>query len=865
MLGRAKIDYKHQNINVFSKNIPFYQGKGARDVLNRVNSNSIDGDCKLPFLPLEAYGFGKFHFLIDADAEVSIIKDLCLDPKEFDSNNKTKIRGIGPNGESTCGLGEINILGTSVNFHVVSRDFPIPGEGILGSDYLTESNNLIDFEHQTIKINGIIHRFFMKSTNELPQDVYSASSKFDQSVIEARIPSSLDMNLGDDLVEEPVESCEEVCPEDISELPVRHTFVCTNGLNEVLDVDEVEIASSLSSISGTHEIEPQGEIEPPSDNPTDFLRLDHLHGEEKEYVVNLVQENKEIFHLPGQHLPGTDVVMHRIPTTSDEPINTRQYKYPHALKDEISRQVKELLAAGIIEPSTSSYGSPLWCVPKKPDSQGRPKWRFVVDFRGVNSVTLPDGYPLPDITEIFDQVGGAKYYTVLDLASGFHQIKMDPKDAHKTAFSTPFGHYQFVRMPFGLRDAPGTFQRLMDDLLRGLQGFILFVYLDNICIYTDSIEEHDRKIKLLFERLRAAGLKLQTDKCEFLKRRVSYLGHVLSEQGLSVDDRKIACVKAFQRAKDVKGIRQFLGLCGYYRRFIKDFAKIAKPLTRLLQKEVAFEWDDSTEQAFQTLKNALCEAPVLAFPDLSQPYNITTDASGYAIGGVLSQGPIGKDRPIAYTSRMLRGPKLNYEIYEKEAVSILHSVKKFRSYVHGRKITIITDHQALVWFKSADLNTRVQKWRFKLSEYEYDIIYKPGKLNSNADALSRNPPGKVNVFMMTRAEKKKSFATPKITELPMPIPEPIPEFFDSVAQKRKRGRPPKNRVIVPVIETEPEENNQLDPAEDVIVEPPEIAMSEGSDASVSECENQPPEQKGQGRPPKPLPRKRTKPVESERE
>lgn len=301
----------------------------------------------------------------------------------------------------------------------------------------------------------------------------------------------------------------------------------------------------------------------------------------------------------------------------------------------------------------------------------------------------------------------------------------------------------------------------MDNKLRGLQGKSLFVYLDDIVVYANSIEEHDRKIKELFDRLRKAKLKLQPDKCGFLKRRVSYLGHVLSEDGLSVDPNKISCIKNFPTPINVKNIRQFLGLSGYYRRFIEGYAKLAKPplCTALLQKDVVFEWTEGAEGAFQALKDALCSAPVLQFPNLCLPYNITTDASGFALGGILSQGPIGKDRPIAYTSRVERGPELNYEIYEKESLAVLYAVEKFRSYVYGRKITIVTDCEALTWFKTATLNSRVQKWRFKLSEYDYEILYKPGKKNTKADALSRNhPDNSVKINATARAPKRREAA-----------------------------------------------------------------------------------------------------------
>ena len=432
-------------------------------------------------------------------------------------------------------------------------------------------------------------------------------------------------------------------------------------------------------------------------------------------------ENSDCFYLKNEKLGATDLVMHRIQTTDDYPVNSKQYKYPLSLKEEVDRQVKEMLNAGIIAPSNSPYNTPVWIVPKKPASSRKPRWRLVLDFRKLNEKTVADAYPIPNISEIFDLVGGCKYYTVLDLASGFHQIKMDPRDAYKTAFSTPYGHYEFKRMPFGLRNAPATFQRLMDNVLRGLQGDKgIFVYIDDLIICSNILEEHKNKFNLVMKRLREANLKLQLEKCEFLKNKVSYLGHVLSEKGLNPDPRKIEAVKLFPQPKNMKNVRQFLGLAGYYRRFIKNFAQIAKPLTRLLQKNVTFEWEDKANEAFEALKEALCNPPILQFPDLRQPFNITTDASGYAVGGVLSQGEIGKDLPIAYTSRVLRGAELAYEVYEKEAPAMIHSVKIFRSYIYGRKIHIITDHQPLIWFMSAELNVRVQKWRFKLSEFNYD-------------------------------------------------------------------------------------------------------------------------------------------------
>lgn len=379
-------------------------------------------------------------------------------------------------------------------------------------------------------------------------------------------------------------------------------------------------------------------------------------------------------------------------------------------------------------------------MPKKEDSTGNKRWRMVLDFRALNDKTVGDAYPLPNIVDILDQLGAAQYFSVCDLASGFHQIKMDPADSHKTAFTTPFGHYEFDRMPFGLKNAPATFQRLMDLVLTGLQGEELFVYMDDIVIYATSLEEHERKYNALIERLRKANLKLQPDKCEFLKTEVTYLSHVISREGVKPDPTKLKAVQQFPRPKTPKNIKQFLGLAGYYRRFIPNFSKFAKPLTTLLKNDTRFEWTPVQEESFEILKQKLCEEPVLQYPDFSRPFILTTDASGTAVGGILSQGEINRDRPIAYASRTLTDNELKYDTYEKEALAIVYCVKHFRPYLYGRKFTLVTDHKPLLWFKNAqDANMRILRWRLKLAEYDYDVIYKAGKTNVNADALSRNP------------------------------------------------------------------------------------------------------------------------------
>ena len=307
----------------------------------------------------------------------------------------------------------------------------------------------------------------------------------------------------------------------------------------------------------------------------------------------------------------------------------------------------------MIKPSQSPYNTPVWNVPKKPDSKGNIKWRMVLDFRKLNEKTIGNSYPLPNINDILHSLGSARYFSLFDLATGFHHTKMDPTDSYKTAFFTPHGHYEFDRMPFGLKTAPAAFQRLLDITLTGLIGTELFVYLDDIVIFADTLEEHEKKFNNLIQCLRKANLHLQPDKCEVSRPEIGYLGHIIDKNGVRPDPLKIIAVKEFSGSKTQKNFKQFLGSAGYYRRFIDGFSKIANPLNQLLKKDTPFMWTDKQQVAFDILKSKLCEKPLLQRPDFSQPFVLTTDASGYVIGGILSQGEIGKDKPIAYTSRSL--------------------------------------------------------------------------------------------------------------------------------------------------------------------------------------------------------------------
>ncbi|KAC9449874.1 hypothetical protein E3N88_45822 [Mikania micrantha] len=446
--------------------------------------------------------------------------------------------------------------------------------------------------------------------------------------------------------------------------------------------------------------------------------------------IPIVREYSEVFpeDLPG--LPPVRQIEFRIDLVPGAaPIAKAPYRLAPSEMQELSNQLQDLLDKGFIRPSFSPWGAPVLFVKKKDGSM-----RMCIDYRELNKLTIKNRYPLPRIDDLFDQLRGSSFYSKIDLRSGYHQLKIVEEDIPKTAFRTRYGHYEFLVMPFGLTNAPAAFMDLMNRVCRPYLDKFVIVFIDDILIYSKSKEDHERHLRLVLELLKNEKLYAKFSKCQFWIREVQFLGHVINEKGIQVDPMKIEAIKNWSTPTSPTEIRQFLGLAGYYRRFIENFSKIAQSLTLLTQKDQKFDWGTKQEEAFQLLKHKLCTAPILSLPDGNEGFVVYCDASRQGLGCVLMQ----RDKVIAYASRQLKIHEKNYTTHDLELGAVVFALKIWRHYLYGTKCTIFTDHKSLKHiFDQKDLNMRQRRWVELLNDYDCEICYHPGKANVVADALSR--------------------------------------------------------------------------------------------------------------------------------
>lgn len=467
-----------------------------------------------------------------------------------------------------------------------------------------------------------------------------------------------------------------------------------------------------------------------------------LNIEQREKAKFLINKFKHLFTSDPMDIGCANVEPCEIKLKSDKPIFQPPYRVSPTQREKLKHLINQMIDSDIVEPSRSNYAAPVFLIPKKEKDE----YRFLVDYRKINAETIGDKYPIPRSQDLFRSLEGGRFYSTLDMAQGYFQIPIKKEDKNKTAFITDFGLYQFKRIPQGFKNSGPIFQRIINNLFSDYLYRTMIAYLDDICCFGSNFEIAIKRLEDVFIRLDEAGLKLKTSKCVFFSTEIELLGHKVSKNGLVPLERNVRAIENFPIPKKVKDVRAFVGLTSYYRKYIKNFAKIASPLTDLTKKENKFNWGETENNAFKILKKSIITAPVLAHFEDEYPVFVTTDASLEGLSGILEQeNPNGKRHPIAFASRKLKGGEKNFSTTELEMSAVVYALNYFKEYLIGRKITVFSDHSSLQYFKTMkNPSSRITKFIFKLLEFDLEIIHKPGSWNLAADCLSRYPVENVN-------------------------------------------------------------------------------------------------------------------------
>lgn len=472
-----------------------------------------------------------------------------------------------------------------------------------------------------------------------------------------------------------------------------------------------------------------------------------LSPEQQTLLLSVVDRFQTVSWQDGQRLGRTSLIEHDIDTGDAKPVKQRQYPLSPYMMEHLLKELDHMLALKVVRPSTSPWSSPVLLVKKSNGER-----RFCFDGRKLNSLTKPDAYPLPLVNHILSMLAGAKFLTSIDLKSAFWQIPLSSASREKTAFAVPGrGLYEFEVMPFGLRNAPQTQQRLMDRVLGpDLEPFV-FVYLDDIIIATPTFEKHIEVLREVLSRFQQANLTVNLSKCNFCRSSLKFLGFVVDKLGLRTDPDKVAAMLNYSRPRTTTEVKRFIGLCSWYRRFIPHFSSLTAPITGLIknrQKGQKIEWNEDAERSFLEIKRALVSAPVLANPNFDKPFTVQCDASDLGLGCVLTQtNDDNTDVPVAFASRTLSAQERNYSTTEKECLAVLFGIEKFRPYIEGSRFKVLTDHHSLLWLQNLkDPTGRLARWAVRIQQFDVEFEHRKGSMHVVPDALSRSP---IEIFTLT--------------------------------------------------------------------------------------------------------------------
>jgi len=621
---------------------------------------------------------------------------------------------------------------------------------ILGFDWLTDNDAEWQFRNSRIKIGGCQFPLLSLSSRTrwcrrtvLQKDVVIPPRSEVQlpTRVVLRRPTQLDM-----------EDCWATAPtcmrpgvyvsrtlvDDIVDVPVRVMNVRSAPVS-------LKAGTLVANLQQVKEVKPAdvGRTTHDADEVPEFIDdlLSKVHestpDDTRHALRELIAGYADVFSRSEYDLGLTNVVVHQIDTADARPVRQPLRRYPPAHVQAISEHVDTMLQQNVIEPACSPWASNIVLVRKRDGSL-----RCCIDYRQLNSATRKDAYPLPRIDACLDAMSNAQWFSTFDLRSSYHQVPVEPADRDKTAFICPRGMYRFKTMPFGLCNAGATFQRLMDVVMTGLHLELCLVYLDDIIVFSSSVAGHLDRLRVVLDRLRSAGLKLKPGKCVFLQKSVSFLGHVVSDAGISTDPEKTRAVAEWPRPTRLRDVRAFLGLASYYRRFVQNFSVISAPLHQLSRKNQIFHWHEGHQRSFDELKARLTTSPILAMPTDDGEFILDTDASGHAIGAVLSQVQDGVERVVAYASRTLDRREQNYCVTRRELLAVVHFIRYFKQYLLGRSFTVRTDHAALSWLRrTPDPIGQQARWLEIMEEYDFSVLHRSGSSHKNADAMSRMPCG----------------------------------------------------------------------------------------------------------------------------
>ena len=748
-------------------------------------------DCNNNKLPLINILIGHIQgiALIDTGASVNIIENKLFlklqKAKLIDEIQDCALNIIGITGDnffiSNCAIINIRIENVNIKskFYIVNNLGSVQYHVILGNNFLMENKIKIDFETNCISnhkfcasLGDSINHHEINTSEIEYVNIGSCQKKCKippNSELMIEVTAKYPQQKSDLVLIQPSKhsfQSEFVISSSINEFNEKGKYWAkvANFTNEVLHLNKGTKLVMIESVSGVHqeaEYVNTTDIEEIDNNLDLFggkFQLDHLDENQKNAINDLIRKHQGIFAESVKDLTGCDTIKHRVYLTDDIPIRSKPYRTPYALRDEMKQQVNSLLDAGIISVSDSPYASPVLLVKKKNNS-----YRLVCDYRKLNIKTQPLPYPLPLISDLLDTLEGAQFYSCLDLCSGYWQMHLDPRDRHKTAFCTEVGLFQWNRLPQGLRNAASSFQRLLEIVLAGLKDFNINTYIDDLIIASKTFEEHIEKLDLVFTRLNRHNLKINPSKCQLAQSQINYLGFNIKNGRIFPEDKNLLAVKNFPVPKNKKNVKQFLGLCNFYRKFVKGFANKALPLTNLTKNKYAFNWTDECQAAFDALKKDLIQSPCLIIPNVKNDFILHTDASGFAIGAVLSQYDENGDlHPVGYASRSLKDAETRYSVFEKELLAIVWGIGNFRQYLYGRQFTLFCDQQSLS--RALDLKEcgRVTRWALTLQNYDFTIKHTPGKDNIPADVLSRA----VNVAQIENSVTSlQSLSNEKLAEL----------------------------------------------------------------------------------------------------